>query len=423
MPSGASRAGEKAIRILLANNRYFPTGGPERYLFFIEQALRAAGHHVAPFSLAYEKNHATPAATYFPPPPVDGDYVLHGDRPLSRREKARLALRVIHDRGVYDAAKRMLVEQGIQVVYALQIAHYLYPDLLLAARAVGVPVVLRLSDYQLVCPSYNCLRDGRPCFACRDGRLPAIVHRCLKGSFAISATRVAAMTIADLLGVNRSVARFVTPSLHLGQKLAEAGFDRHRLTHLPTPLPLPPDPGPAPAEGPLLFVGGLYEAKGAHLAVEAVAGTGRRLIVVGDTQTPYGRALRDRVKQERIAEVEFFGFADRDQLAELYTAAHAVIVPSLWWENVPHVALEAHAFRRPVIAADHGSLPEVVEPQRTGLLFTPGDATSLRDAIESLARSGMADQMGRHGRERVAAQHDPARHLARLETVLREARG
>ena len=382
--------------------------------------MRDAGHEVLPFALAYERNRETPAARFFPPPPVDGDFVLHADRSLSLREKIRLAIRVVRDRRVYRAARRAILENDIEVVYALQIAHYLYPDVLLAARDLGVPVVMRLSDYQLVCPAYNCLRDGQPCLACREGRGPALVHRCLKNSFSVSAARVLAMTYADLVGAHRGVQRYITPSRYLAETLVSCGFPAHEIVHLPTPLPLPEDPGPPPLEGPLLFVGGLYEAKGAHLAVEAVAGTGRKLLIAGDADTPYGRELQADVARRKISEVEFVGFAQGDVLSDLYRRALAVLVPSLWWENVPHVALEAHAHRRPVIAAGHGSLPEVVEPDVTGLLFAPGDADSLRREIEILARSGMADRMGVAGRRRVAERHAPDEHVSRLEFILRE---
>jgi glycosyltransferase involved in cell wall biosynthesis len=186
-------------------------------------------------------------------------------------------------------------------------------------------------------------------------------------------------------------------------------------------MALPPDPGPPPESGPLLFVGGLYEAKGAQVAIEAARGTGRTLVIAGDTDTPEGRRLCEYVAREQITEVRFAGFQTGEALSRLYAECAAVIVPSLWWENVPHVALEAMAQGRPVLASNHGSLPEVVTHGRTGLLFTPGDALALRRAIEELARSGMAATYGREARRWIAAVADPASHFARLEDILTRA--
>jgi hypothetical protein len=107
-------------------------GGPERYLFAAERELTAAGHQVFPFALAYRQNKPTPAAAHFPPPPIDGEFVRHGDRALTLREKFRLARKVIHDPAVYRAASEALQSERIEVVLTLQIAHYLYPEVLLA---------------------------------------------------------------------------------------------------------------------------------------------------------------------------------------------------------------------------------------------------------------------------------------------------
>ncbi len=368
--------------------------------------------------MRYARNEPCAEADYFPPAPLDENFVLHGDRPLSSTERARLALKVMRNDEVRRAAMRVLREKKIEVVFALQIAHYLYPELILAAHEVGVPVVMRLSDFQMICPAYNCLRNGKPCFLCRTSKVPALAHRCLKHSLAVTAVRVAAMTYADLRGANAKVAGFIAPSRFLVEKMKEGGFAPGRLWHLPTPLPLPPDPGPPPADGPLLFVGGLFPAKGARLAIEAVRGTDHRLIVAGDVETPDGRELREWASRERIGNVEFVGFARGEELTRLYAQARAVVVPSLWWENSPHTVLEALAHGRPVVASNHGSLPEQVRDGVTGLLFTPGDAGGLIAALQRLREPGLAERLGRAGRELIAREHDPALHVQRLERLL-----
>ena len=48
------------------------------------------------------------------------------------------------------------------------------------------------------------------------------------------------------------------------------------------------------------------------------------------------------------------------------------------------VILEALARRRPVVASDIGSLPEVVAHDRNGLLFAPGQPASLAAQLQRL---------------------------------------
>ena len=39
------------MNIIIANYRYFISGGPERYMFNITDALKENGHNIIPFSV------------------------------------------------------------------------------------------------------------------------------------------------------------------------------------------------------------------------------------------------------------------------------------------------------------------------------------------------------------------------------------
>lgn len=407
------------MRILIATNRYFLSGGPERYLFNIAPELAARGHEVVPFALAYSRNEPTPYAKYFPAPPVGPDYVWEGDRPLSFGEKSRLAAKVIFDRSVYDAALRVLKDESIDVVYALQIAHYLAPEVLMAARKMGVPVVWRQSDYQLLCPAYNALRDNEPCVLCDRSLLPALRYRCLKGSLAVTATRVAAMKHLRARNLDRPPTHLVSPSVFLAERLRANGY--RQVTHLPTPVPGVPETPPTPSdERVALYVGGLFPAKGVRWLVEAALGASWRLLIVGDTETPDGRAIREQVASSNATNVEMLGHVSGEKLTELYRRARVVVVPSIWFENVPNVILEAQANGRSVVASNLGSLPEVVRHERDGLLVPPKDSAAIADAVGKLMDDpNLAAEYGRSGFERVRAEHDLTTHIDRLEEILR----
>jgi glycosyltransferase involved in cell wall biosynthesis len=66
------------------------------------------------------------------------------------------------------------------------------------------------------------------------------------------------------------------------------------------------------------------------------------------------------------------------------------------------VLAEAMACGVPIVGSRSGSLPEVVDEPRTGLLSTPLDATAFADAIERLAKDGtLRRKMGDQAAERV----------------------
>lgn len=410
------------MRILIATNRHFLSGGPERYYFHVARALEARSHTVIPFALRYRDNEPTPYDRYFPKAPAGDDFVRYGDRPLGAFRRGRLAAAVIRNGEAIRAVENVIEREGVEVVYALQIAHYLFPEVMIAAASHGVPVLWRQSDFQLICPAYNSYRDGAPCHDCDRGLAPALRHRCLKGSLGVTSVRVAAMAAARWSWADRSARLILCPSRFLMERLRENGFGADRLRRLPTPVGndwLAETP-PSGLGDYFLYVGGVFEPKGVHIAVEAARRADRPLVVVGDAGNPYGEALVERARSAG-GNVRFVGAQGDAALRRWYRGAAAVVVPSLWEENIPNVVLEAQVFGRPVIASGHGSLPEVVGHEQEGLLFSPGDVDALASAMRRVVeRPAEAAAWGRAGRARVEAEHRMDDHIDRLLAAMRE---
>lgn len=71
--------------------------------------------------------------------------------------------------------------------------------------------------------------------------------------------------------------------------------------------------------------------------------------------------------------------------------ASVALMPSLCPDSCPTVAIEAMVCGRPVIASRIGGLTDMVLPEETGLLVTPGDVVELRAALRRL----LGDEAGR----------------------------
>lgn len=114
-----------------------------------------------------------------------------------------------------------------------------------------------------------------------------------------------------------------------------------------------------------------------------------------------GAAFRRVNLHETPAGIRLFGRVEDDELAALYSASAAYILPSLY-EGFGLTALEAMACGAPVIAAGAGALPEVVGS--AGLLIDPWDSESIGQAIcrvleDSDLRQGMIQRGLRRARE------------------------
>ena len=140
----------------------------------------------------------------------------------------------------------------------------------------------------------------------------------------------------------------------------------------------------------LLLIGRLNSWKGQAIAIEAVSTLIQKgirniqLHIVGGyfaDNKHYLSSLQEMVIRSHLQDyVHFHQFADNP--ARFYQDADIVLVPSTKPEPFGLVAIEAMNYARPVIAANHGGLTEIIQHDVTGMLVAPGSADKLAEAIE-----------------------------------------
>lgn len=97
------------------------------------------------------------------------------------------------------------------------------------------------------------------------------------------------------------------------------------------------------------------------------------------------------------------------------------VVPSTEPEPFGMVAIEAMSAKKPVIAANHGGLTEIVLPNETGFLFEPRDANDLAKYLKIvIADKNMQQQFGKNGYQRVGDVFSMKQHTAKLENIFKE---
>ncbi len=102
--------------------------------------------------------------------------------------------------------------------------------------------------------------------------------------------------------------------------------------------------------------------------------------------------------------------------------ASFVVFPSVWYEGMPMVILEAMAAAKPVIAADIGVLPEIVQDGLNGILFKPGSVSELTAKFKWLqAHPATAVQMGRAARKLFEKKYAPEKNCQQLLNIYKSA--
>ncbi|HEV8024055.1 MAG TPA: glycosyltransferase family 4 protein [Candidatus Nanopelagicales bacterium] len=159
----------------------------------------------------------------------------------------------------------------------------------------------------------------------------------------------------------------------------------------------------------IVYTGRLEWEKGAHTLIEALPRLRRSFPTVQCVIAGRGsqaEPLMDLARRKRVASrVHVRGWLPEVELRALVDAADVAVVPSLY-EPFGIVALEAAAVRTPVVAARAGGLSEFLADDQHGFGFSPGDPSSLADAVHA-ALTHRAESLDRVERahEFVATQH------------------
>lgn len=407
------------MKILLVNYRYFISGGPEKYMFNIKKMLEDNGHEVVPFSIHSNKNVETEYSKYFVEPIGGRDATYFDEVKKTPKSIWQMLTRSIYSIEVEKAIKKEIRDVKPDLVYIIHFVNKLSPSVITGAKKMGIPVVLRLSDYFLLCPRFDFMYQKNVCEDCLSkGYRSCIKKRCVKSSLFASVIRVFSMKFHNFIHVYRGVDAFITPSEFLKKKLVANGFDEKRITCIPTFTASKSEVGEPQIGSYGLYFGRITEEKGVETVIKAYEKMpDYKLKIMGDDTTEEGLRLKDYVKNRKMQNVEFLGFKGGIELEEVIKGARFTLIPSIWYDNLPNTALESFQYSKPVIASNIGSLPELVVDGVNGYLFDAGNADALIHAIRELDDDEIVIRMGAESRKRLETRFAPLVHYDSLMKV------
>lgn len=379
------------MHVLVVHNRYAMRGGEDAVAEAEIGLLRAHGHRV---STLFRSNEA-----------------------VSRAGWIRSAAGVAWNRQAYRDVRAAVRATGCDIVHVHNFFPLLSPSVFAACRDERVPVVHTLHNYRLLCAAATLFRDGRPCEACvRGSPYRAVLHGCYRGS------RLASLPTARMIDQHRrretwsrDVDRFIAPTAFLRDLYGSAGLPADRISLKPnfvTDLDRPPANSPDPQREGALYVGRLSAEKGIATLIEAWSGLAVPLTVLGDGP------MAARIRAAHHPGIRWQGWASAQEVVACMLRARFLVMPSLWFEGLPLVLLEAFRCGLPVIASRLGAMAEVVEDGRTGLLAEPGSATDLRSRVlHAEAHPQAMAEMGRQAREAYCRRYTPESNYRRLVEI------
>ena len=354
------------MNILLANKFYYRRGGDCIYMLNLEQLLKEHGHKVAVFAMDYPENIETPWEQYFP---QNMSKLMAFTRPFGSAEvKAKF--------------NKLLDDFKPEIVHLNNIHTHLSPIIAELAHNRGIKVVWTLHDYKLLCPRYDCLRNGDDiCELCfNEDKSSCKTYKCMKGSTLASLIGYKEATTWNRRRLEKCTDVFICPSKFMAQKMAQGGFNSKKLVSLCNFVDIDKcKKDTYEKENYYCYVGRLSHEKGVKTLIKAAQKLPYKLVIIG------GGPLSDELKNETTnTNIEFVGYKQWDEIKEIVSKARFSVIPSEWYENNPLSVIEAQCLGTPVLGARIGGIPELIENNVTGMIFENRNVNDLTSKLEAM---------------------------------------
>jgi glycosyltransferase involved in cell wall biosynthesis len=259
--------------------------------------------------------------------------------------------------------KSILLSEKIDIVHTHNLAGF-SPIVWEISKKLNLKVVHTLHDYYLLCPRATMYKN-KPC--------PTQCNICKAYSYF---KKVFSNKYVDaVIGVSRFVLDLhIKNDYFLNSYIKDVIYNPVYLTHKKVAKK-------EIKEITFGFIGRIEKVKGIEVLLNAVEILKRKhsnfkLLIAGKGNLQYIETLKKRFRNEKV---KFLGFIKPE---EFYPKIDILVVPSLWYEPLPTVILEAFAYKVPVIGSDIGGIPELIENGRTGFIFEPGNSWELSFQME-----------------------------------------
>lgn len=365
------------MNILIVNKFLYPNGGSETYIFKLGEQLIKMGHDVQFFGMEHEGRCVGNRAKIY-----TSDMDFHGRIKLA---KLIYPLKAIYSKEARKKMKLVLEDFKPDVVHLNNFNYQLTPSIILAVKdyekSLGkkVHIIYTAHDYQLVCPNHmmNNPNTGENCEKCARGAfLNCTKGKCIHGSIAKSVIGTMEATFWNKKGTYKYIDKIICCSHFMKTKLDLNPVFKDKTIVLHNFVEAP-DKKIVAKKDYVLYFGRFSKEKGIQTLINAAKDLSEVRFVFAGTGP-----LEDRIKG--IENIEYVGFKTGTELELLIREALLSVYPSEWYENCPFSVMESRVHGTPVLGANIGGIPELVDEGKTGELFSSGDKDELEKKLLSL---------------------------------------
>ena len=364
------------MKILMINKFLHPNGGSETYIFKLGAYLQSMGHEVQYFGMEHEGRCVGNRVNAY-----TSDMDFHGGSKLS---KLTYPLKTIYSSEARKKLRLVLEDFQPEVCHLNNFNYQLTPSTLLEIakwKKEGHPcrVIFTAHDYQLVCPNHMCNNPntGENCEKCLGGHFGNCTKgKCIHGSLAKSAVGTLEAMLWNGCGVYKNIDVMICCSEFLKRKMDSNPLFAGKTLALHNFVDKA-EKQETEKQNYVLYFGRFSREKGIDTLIQVC----KEL-----PEIPFVFAGTGPLEEELagVPNIQNVGFQRGQDLETLIRQARFSVYPSQWYENCPFSVMESQLYGTPVLGADIGGIPELIEEGKTGELFESGNAAQLKEKIKML---------------------------------------
>ncbi len=364
------------MKIIIENEIFKHQGGTETVAINTYEILKKRGHEVFFFATNkkpyYEENYKY--SKYFP------KFVY------STKEYLKNPLAYYWNFEAAQNLEKMIDEIKPDLIHFNLL---ISPSVLCICKRKKIPTVMTLHVPAPPCPASTMqLGDKVYCkdFKCKNGNYwHCVLNKCKNRSLENSARKALLSYIYKSSNAYLAINKLICCSDALKNYCLQTniGIDKNNIVTINNFLPdeeLNTIPNYS-NKCYFLYIGRLSKEKGVNYLLEAIKELPKdiRLKIAGTGAEENN--LKKYIIDNKLNNVEFLGFKNREEIKELYQNCIATILPCNWFEIFGMTNIESFINGKPVIASNIGGIPEIIEHNVNGLLFEPANIEQLKECI------------------------------------------
>jgi len=364
------------MKILQINKFFYLKGGSETHMFELSDALKKRGHEVAFFSMTDKRNVHGEWNKYF----IDNvDY-----KKFNFLKSFKVAFDFLYNFSAKKKLQKLINDFKPDIAHLHNIYHQLSPSIVDVLRKNNIPILMTLHDYKIICPNYQLFSKNKVCTKCRGGKFfYCALNCCVKNSFSKSFLAMLEAYLHNrILKTYDKVDLFIAPSEFIKDVFVNFGFDEKKIKVKYNFVPVFGGSFKEDKEEEyVLYYGRLSPEKGVDILLEAAGELPDvQLKIVGEGEQ-YQEIKHQIMERGLVNRVELLGFKAGSELRNLILGAKVIVIPSVWYENMPYALLEAMALGKIVLVSRIGGLGEVITNEENGFSFEAGNVNGLKRRI------------------------------------------